>query len=735
MSLANKLAEERRQRLAAERLLELKQAELSAANRKLGRHALALTRQIGETKAEVATVRDENERVKSDLTLAHAKVELAERRLWHSIQCIQDGFAFFDGDGILLNANPAYVEVFDGLEELRPGISYARILQLLTDEGLVNTEDLDPDDWRARMLERWLSPAPEPVVIRWWNEQYFRLLDQRGHGGDMVSLALNITATVRYEEKLKTARRKAEAANRAKSAFLANMSHEIRTPMNGVVGMAELLMDTELSEEQRLYAGTIRNSGEALLVIINDVLDYSKIEADKLVLHPEPFDLERCVHEIVLLLQPTAQAKGLSLLMDYDLFLPTRLVGDPGRIRQVLTNLVGNAVKFTDSGHVLIRITGVTHPDTRTCTVHMAVEDTGIGIPADKTEHVFGEFNLVDDAHSRQFEGTGLGLAISRRLVKLMNGDVWVDSEVNRGSCFGVRVALPMDGDLPHSPSIPDGLARVLVVGASLATRSIVSKQLAQLGLDVTEARSGAEARTAMTDRIDLVVSDQNMEEMDGLELADALRADGWRDTPFLLLTANASFALNEPGARHVQGVLQVPYQRSGLLTALSNLVDAEDGKAEDGEAAKPSAPIPAGGGNTARRMRVLAAEDNRTNQLVFAKMVKSLDLDLRFVGNGAEAVEAFRTFRPDLIFMDISMPRMDGRAATRAIREIEAETGGHVPIVALTAHAMDGDAEEIMAAGLDHFLTKPLRKARILERIAAAAPKDVLPILPEDAA
>ncbi|WP_010142118.1 histidine kinase dimerization/phospho-acceptor domain-containing protein, partial [Oceanicola sp. S124] len=422
MSLAGKLAEERRARLAAERLLELKQAELHAANRKLGRHAKLLSDQIHEKRAEVETVLSAHEKVKSDLDVAQQRIAVAERRLWLSIETIPDGFAFWDADGRMIAANRAWIRVFDGLEEITPGVTYMRTLQLATDEGVIDIGDTPPAQWRREMLTRWQAGNPEPRVIRLWNGQYVRLMDQRGHEGDIVSLALNITSAVRYERRLREARQKAEAANRAKSTFLANMSHEIRTPMNGVVGMADLLNDTVLTEEQRLYAETIRSSGEALLVIINDVLDYSKIEAERLQLHPVPFDLERCIHEVVLLLRPTAKEKGLALLIDYDLFTPTGFIGDPGRIRQVLTNLVGNAVKFTAHGHVLIRVVGLPRSDSDSVSVTVTVEDTGIGIAPDKAQIIFGEFNQADTDSSRQFEGTGLGLAISERLIKLMGG-------------------------------------------------------------------------------------------------------------------------------------------------------------------------------------------------------------------------------------------------------------------------------------------------------------------------
>ncbi|MFT4150041.1 MAG: response regulator [Paracoccaceae bacterium] len=840
MDFAERLAKERRARLAAERLLEQKSRELFAANQKLALHARALSDQIVEQRqatasalSEAEALKGQNARFLSDLERAHTAAVMAERRLWDSIDTIRDGFAVFDSGLKMVAANRAYLAAFDG-HDVAVGIGYERILQITGETGLIDIGARSVDDWVAEMLARWDKDPIPPMQVQFSNGNWVRLVDRRARDGDIVSLALNITEQMRlwaavealpdgfvlfdrderlitcnqryreiydrsalamvpgtkfedilrfglanaqhaevagneeawiaerlghhraaagtHEQRLsdgrwirahdyetpdggrvglreditpqkeqqaalEAARVAAEAANRAKSAFLANMSHEIRTPMNGVVGMAELLCDTALTEEQRLFAETIRSSGEALLTIINDILDYSKIEAERLTLHPDPFDLERTIHEVAMLLQPRARAKGIDLMIDFDMFLPTRYVGDQGRMRQVLTNLVGNAVKFTEAGHVLIRVVGIeAGPGCQQ--LHVTVEDTGIGIAPEHLDHIFGEFNQVEDERNRKYEGTGLGLAISRRLIERMGGTVWVDSEIGRGSCFGFRLSLPVaEGD--GVTRMPLTIRRALVVDDQFINRTILERQLTPCGIEVTLCRSGADAlaHLALDARYDVVLTDHEMPEMDGLTLATQIRAGGW-GMPVVLLSSNPAAAREGDGGGALAAILQKPLLRSDLYRRLQSL------SAPATEIDPPPAPVP----RPLRRMRVLVAEDNRTNQLVFRKMVKDVDIDLTFVANGREAVEMWRTDPPDLIFMDISMPEMDGREAAAAIRAIEGE-GPRVPIVALTAHAMDGDAEAILAAGIDRYLTKPLRKSAITATMADFCPADAAPV------
>ena len=792
MKIDDILAQERRARMAAERLLAQKQAELSNANKMLSLHARSLSEEIVETREEMQETLTENTSVKADLERATQEVVIAKRRLWDSLETIEDGFAVFDQSERMIAANSAYLKPFDGLECVGPGIPYIDILQIALDEGIVDIDDMRPLAWRDMMLARWRAPKIDPHTIRLWNGTYIKLADRRSQDGDTVSLGLDITDTIKYESELVDARSRAEAASRAKSAFLANMSHEIRTPMNGVVAIAELMADGDLDDEQKLYVDTIKKSGEALLTIINDVLDYSKIEASKLTLHPESFDLERKIHDVVTLLKPSVQEKGLQLSVDFDIFMPTKLRGDPVRIGQILTNLLGNAVKFTTKGHVLVRVLGLPVEDGAKQKIHITVEDSGIGIPASMRDHIFGEFNQVEDERNRKFDGTGLGLAITRQLVDLMDGDIWVESEEGVGSCFGLHITLPVEESV-NIPKLPLGLRHALLVMQDGLHQAILEKSLLALGLTVTHLPDPSHM-PATPEPHQVVFVQEDLPNNAAQMLVDQFHANGSSAKIILLNAPITSGARTSVLTDKVDSVLSTPILRKELFQTLEridaplaqhlpveesnlaakdstaeavadliadptsdlnadhtaeiiapadipapvpNLTPTEEGTTDNIFAEAPSTPITTAFDSVPseqRTMRVLAAEDNRTNQLVFSKLVKALDIDLKFANNGREAVELFQSFDPDIIFMDISMPEVDGKEATQCIRALEQEQGlQRTKIVALTAHAMTGDAEEILSHGLDKHLTKPLKKPVILSEIADACPSEARAPIPED--
>ncbi|MFN0113974.1 MAG: ATP-binding protein, partial [Paracoccaceae bacterium] len=606
MNVAEQLAKERRARLAAERLLDLKKRELFAANEQLSVHARSLAEQVivqrrglESARHEAEALKGQNSRAATDLERANAAALAAQSRLWAALETFTDGFAIFDRELRIVAANRAWLGVFRTGVALAPGTHYDVILNAVADGGAVDFGEADRYDWRHEMTARIALAEIPAAVLRLTDGRSVRLIDRRAANGDMVSLALDITDAVRREAELDEAREKAEAASRTKSAFLANMSHEIRTPMNGVVAMADLLLDTGLGEEQRLFAETIKSSGEALLTIINDVLDYSKIEADKMRLYPEPFDLERAIHEVLVLLQPSAGDKGLRLMADFDVALPTHYLGDRGRIRQILTNLAGNAVKFTEKGQVTVRVSGVDLPSGET-ELTLTVEDTGIGIAPEHAEHIFGEFNQVEDQSNRRFEGTGLGLAITQRLVALMGGTIWVDSVKGEGSVFGVRLRLPaVEPPAPPARLAPGDRPVVLVIESDAAARALLDRQLATFGARPVLCRSVAEACDKAVAGVvpDIVLFDADAADADPARIAAVFsgeRREGERrenergeaerrlaDSPpggrgkgaaFILLTAAPGEARAGLPERSAVRVLAKPVLRSALFAAVAAL-------------------------------------------------------------------------------------------------------------------------------------------------------------------